>query len=89
MLDEKAMRAAEIHEVLTGLEDFKARIIDGAFRAARTPFPCSPLRVRVTCADVERVGCRSSNSGTLSSVLSASSAREIDATKLAKKVRGK
>lgn len=28
-LDEAAMRAAEIHEVLTGLKDFKNRIIDG------------------------------------------------------------
>lgn len=28
-LDEDAMRAAEIHEVLTGLKDFKARIVDG------------------------------------------------------------
>jgi hypothetical protein len=28
-LDEAAMRAAEIHEVLQGLEDFKARIVDG------------------------------------------------------------
>lgn len=30
-LDEAAMRAAEIHEVLTGLRDFKNRIIDGRF----------------------------------------------------------
>jgi hypothetical protein len=29
VLDEIAMRAAEIHEVVTGLEEFKARIIDG------------------------------------------------------------
>lgn len=28
-LDEVAMRAAEIHEVLTGLREFKNRIIDG------------------------------------------------------------
>lgn len=28
-LDEAAMRAAEIHEVLTGLRDFKNRIIEG------------------------------------------------------------
>lgn len=31
LLDEAAMRAAEIHEVLGGLRDFKNRIIDGAF----------------------------------------------------------
>lgn len=30
-LDETAMRAAEIHEVLVGLEEFKGRIIDGGF----------------------------------------------------------
>lgn len=30
-LDEAAMRAAEIHEVLVGLKDFKARIIEGKF----------------------------------------------------------
>lgn len=30
-LDEAAMRAAEIHEVLAGLQDFKSRIIDGSF----------------------------------------------------------
>jgi hypothetical protein len=29
VLDEAAMRAAEIHEVLVGLADFKARIIAG------------------------------------------------------------
>lgn len=28
-LDEAAMRAAEIHEVLSGLKEFKDRIIDG------------------------------------------------------------
>lgn len=28
-LDERAMRAAEIHEVLQGLQDFKDRIING------------------------------------------------------------
>lgn len=31
-LDEAAMRAAEIHEVLSGLKEFKGRIIDGSFR---------------------------------------------------------
>lgn len=30
-LDEAAMRAAEIHEVLIGLQDFKDRIIDGMY----------------------------------------------------------
>lgn len=35
ILDEMAMRAAEIHEVLTGLEEFKMRIIDGAFPRLR------------------------------------------------------
>lgn len=30
-LDEAAMRAADIHEVLQGLRDFKNRIIDGKF----------------------------------------------------------
>ena len=29
-LDEVAMRAAEIHEVVNGLKEFKNRIIDGA-----------------------------------------------------------
>lgn len=31
VLDETAMRAAEIHEVLIGLKDFKERIVDGKF----------------------------------------------------------
>lgn len=35
VLNEAAMRAAEIHEVLKGLEDFKARIVDGAYRSRR------------------------------------------------------
>lgn len=35
VLDENAMRAAEIHEVLLGLEDFKARIIEDATRLAK------------------------------------------------------
>ena len=38
-LDENAMRAAEIHEVLTGLKDFKTRIIDGAL----PHLLCSPI----------------------------------------------
>lgn len=33
VLDEAAMRAAEIHEVLDGLEGFRQRIIDGTFSA--------------------------------------------------------
>lgn len=35
VLDENAMRAAEIHEVLVGLEDFKARIVEDATRLAK------------------------------------------------------
>lgn len=35
VLDEKAMRAAEIHEVLSGLEDFKSRIVEDATRLAK------------------------------------------------------
>ncbi|KAI0561029.1 hypothetical protein FGB62_94g055 [Gracilaria domingensis] len=34
-LDENAMRAAEIHEVLKGLEDFKSRIIEDATKLAK------------------------------------------------------
>lgn len=40
-LDETAMRAAEIHEVLTGLEEFKARIVDGGF-GCETMRSCVP-----------------------------------------------
>lgn len=58
VLDEKALRAAEIHEVVTGLEDFKARIIDGAFRAARPSFHGSTSLARGIFVDVEIVGCR-------------------------------
>lgn len=35
VLDEKAMRAAEIHEVLSGLEEFKSRIVEDATRLAK------------------------------------------------------
>ena len=35
VLDEAAMRAAEIHEVLVGLRDFKERIINGKFSIRR------------------------------------------------------
>lgn len=35
VLDEKAMRAAEIHEVLVGLEDFKMRIVEDATKLAK------------------------------------------------------
>lgn len=44
VLDETAMRAAEIHEVLTGLEEFKARIVDGAFGSLCTRSPFRVLR---------------------------------------------
>lgn len=36
-LDEAAMRAAEIHEVLSGLKDFKDRIIAGALNTTFSP----------------------------------------------------
>lgn len=35
VLDEKAMRAAEIHEVLIGLQDFKERIVNDATQLAK------------------------------------------------------
>jgi hypothetical protein len=41
-LDEAAMRAAEIHEVLQGLEDFKARIVDGR-QAEHSVVLCSSI----------------------------------------------
>lgn len=36
VLDEAAMRAAEIHEVLSGLQDFKSRIVDGTVNVCET-----------------------------------------------------
>lgn len=73
-LDETAMRAAEIHEVLSGLKDFKNRIITGAFYPFFTYRFCtsSNFQSRLTSLFI------------LSSVFSGPTA---DATKLAKKVR--
>lgn len=48
VLDEAAMRAAEIHEVLSGLKEFKDRIVNGTFTSrlmqrVETKFQCSFL----------------------------------------------
>lgn len=42
-LDEAAMRAAEIHEVVSGLQEFKNRIIDGSFQRLSMPDVVSVL----------------------------------------------
>jgi hypothetical protein len=46
VLDENAMRAAEIHEVLTGLEEFRARIVDGTMIATWRVHASPVLRFR-------------------------------------------
>lgn len=42
-LDEAAMRAAEIHEVLAGLRDFKTRIIEGKLSLVLNRAHCNCL----------------------------------------------
>jgi hypothetical protein len=82
-LDEAAMRAAEIHEVLQGLQDFKARIVDGKPEACDS-FPRKHLHLRRISS------CLTSWFHLLlQNVRFALRNRSYtDATKLAKKVRG-
>lgn len=82
VLDEKAMRAAEIHEVLDGLQEFRQRIIDG--RGGSSPFLfCTPpdllSRMLTLRVHFPPYLCR----------FDLLCAFVADATKLAKKVRGK
>ena len=75
VLDEAAMRAAEIHEVLTGLEEFKMRIVDGAYcYSPERPVQEWNNRLRWQFCVYD---------WTMNEI-----SPEIDATKLAKKVRG-